>query len=258
MALDSTWNTSTSYSRHSAGCTVNESFREPVSDSRPRSALSLATAAGSGPRAESGKVRHSSSHSRPKRNIYRNRVVPLWPSMDPGIVPGGVAPGEATPLGTGSLRLDRFQRTGEMGRRIAEFDWATTSLGPMEHWPRSFQSTVATILGSRYPMVLMWGKELLQFYNDAYIGLIGGKHPEALGASIRVTHEEVWDKISVMLAEVMTTGIPNWIPSYQLALVRSGYLEEAYFSLSCSAVDDDNGEIGGLLCVCSEVTEQVV
>src|SRR5262245_15130742 len=110
MELDSTWNTSTGYSRHSVGCTVNGSFREPESDSRPRNASSLATAAGSGPRAESEKVRHSSSRYLLNCNICCNRVVPLLQSMDPGIGPGGAAPGEATPLGTSSLRLDRFQR----------------------------------------------------------------------------------------------------------------------------------------------------
>ena len=34
-------------------------------------------------------------------------------------------------------------------------------------------------LGSRYPIVLWWGKEVLaQFYNDAYIPVLGvTKHP---------------------------------------------------------------------------------
>ncbi|HZJ67123.1 MAG TPA: histidine kinase dimerization/phospho-acceptor domain-containing protein, partial [Kofleriaceae bacterium] len=178
--------------------------------------------------------------------------------MDRGNRPGEVSSGEAPPRGTSSLRLDRFQRTGEMGRRIAEFDWTTTSLGAIESWPRSFQSTIATLLGSRYPMILVWGEELLQFYNDAYIGLIGNKHPEALGITVRETMAESWDTIGPMIAEVMATGIPNWVPANCLPLVRSGYLEESYFSLSCSAVDDDDGEIRGMLCVCSEVTEQVV
>ena len=128
----------------------------------------------------------------------------------------------------------------------------------MEHWPRSFQSTIATLLGSRYPMILLWGEELLQFYNDAYIGLLGVKHPEALGRSIRETLAESWNAIGPMISAVMTTGIPNWVPAHMLPLLRSGYLEESYFSLSYSAVDDDNGEIRGVLCVCSEVTEQVM
>jgi signal transduction histidine kinase len=145
-----------------------------------------------------------------------------------------------------------------MGRRIAETDWENTSLGRLEHWPRSFQSTVATILGSRSPMLLLWGEELLQFYNDACIGLIGARHPEALGRPVRENVAEPWDAIGPMISAVMTTGFPSWVPAQAVPLVRSGYLEESYFNLSYSAVDDDDGEIRGLLCVCSEVTEQVV
>jgi signal transduction histidine kinase len=156
------------------------------------------------------------------------------------------------------LRLDRFQRTGEMGRRIAEFDWTTTSLGKMEHWPRSLQSTIATLLGSRYPMTLLWTDELIQFYNDAYIGLLGDKHPAALGGRIRETMSEAWDAIGPMIEDGLATGIPNWIPAQPVPVRRSGYLEETYFSVSYSVVDDDDGEIGGMLCVCSEVTQQVV
>src|SRR5678816_2641272 len=258
MESDSTWITPKGYSCHSGDCTESGSFRGPESGSRPRSASWLDTAVGSGPKVESEKVRHSSSRCLRNYNIHRNGVVPPSAIMDRGNRPGEVSSGEAPPRGTSSLRLDRFQRTGEMGRRIAEFDWTTTSLGAIESWPRSFQSTIATLLGSRYPMILVWGEELLQFYNDAYIGVIGNKHPEALGITVRETMAESWDTIGPMIAEVMATGIPNWVPANCLPLVRSGYLEESYFSLSCSAVDDDDGEIRGMLCVCSEVTEQVV
>ena len=61
-----------------------------------------------------------------------------------------------------------------------------------------------------------------------------------------------------MIHEVMSTGIPNWVPAQMLPLERAGYREESYFSLSYSAVDDDAGRITGMLCVCSEVTQQVL
>jgi len=145
-----------------------------------------------------------------------------------------------------------------MGRRIAEFDWKQTSLGSFDRWPTSLHSTIKIIIGSRYPMILLWGEDLLQLYNDAYIGLIGAKHPDALGRSIRDTQAESWGAIGPMIREVMSSGIPNWVPAQQLPLMRYGYLEESYFSLSYSAVDDDEAVIRGMLCVCSEVTEQVV
>ncbi|MEO8177900.1 MAG: ATP-binding protein [Deltaproteobacteria bacterium] len=114
------------------------------------------------------------------------------------------------------------------------------------------------MLGSRYPMILLWGPELVQIYNEAYIKLIGDKHPEALGRSIRETQAESWEIIGPMIHEVMSSGVPNWVPAQCLPLERSGYREESHFSLSYSAVDDDDGEIAGMLCVCSEVTEQVL
>jgi hypothetical protein len=108
------------------------------------------------------------------------------------------------------------------------------------------------------PDDLLWEQELIQIYNDAYINLIGAKHPYALGRSIRETQAESWDVIGPMITEVMTTGIPNWVEDQMLAVNRSGYNEEAHFSLSYSAVEDDAGVVRGMLCVCSEVTQQVL
>lgn len=155
-------------------------------------------------------------------------------------------------------RTSPFPNFGEMGRRIQALDWAQTPVGPVESWSQSLRSIVRTLLGSRYPMILLWEQELVQIYNDAYINLIGKKHPGALGRSIRETQAESWDVIGPMIAAVMTTGVPNWVEDQMLAVNRSGYNEEAHFSLSYSAVEDDEGVIRGMLCVCSEVTQQVL
>ncbi len=155
-------------------------------------------------------------------------------------------------------RTSPFPNSGEMGKRMQALDWAQTPVGPVASWSQSLKSTVRTLLGSRYPMILLWEQELVQIYNDAYINLIGTKHPGALGRSIRQTQAESWDVIGPMIAQVMTTGIPNWVEDQMLAVNRKGYNEEAHFSLSYSAVEDDEGVIRGMLCVCSEVTIQVL
>jgi signal transduction histidine kinase len=151
-----------------------------------------------------------------------------------------------------------FAGRSEMHERVSALNWAATPVGPVESWPQSLRATIKTLLGSRYPMILLWGPELIQIYNEAYIGLIGDKHPGALGRSIRETQAESWEVIGPMIHEVMSTGIPNWVPAQMLPLERSGYREESYFSLSYSAVDDDEGRITGMLCVCSEVTQQIL
>jgi signal transduction histidine kinase len=146
-----------------------------------------------------------------------------------------------------------------MAERMRRTDWAATPVGPVERWPQGLRATVRTLLGSRYPMVLLWGEDdLIQIYNDAYTGLIGAKHPGALSRSIKETQAESWDIIGPMIRDVMATGTPNWVPAQRLAVNRAGYDEEAYFSLSYSAVEDDEGRIRGMLCVCSEVTAQIL
>lgn len=52
--------------------------------------------------------------------------------------------------------------------------------------------TVRTLLASRYPMLLLWGPQLVQIYNDAYAAILGSKHPAALGIDVRLTLPEAW------------------------------------------------------------------
>lgn len=151
-----------------------------------------------------------------------------------------------------------FAGPSEMHARVREHDWATSSLGPVATWPHSLTALVKTLLASRYPMVLTWGAQFIQFYNDAYSKLIGDKHPAALGEDIRVTLEEGWGTLGPLILEVMARGVANWNPALLLTLERSGYREEAYFDVSHAPAEDDDGRIVGMLAVCSEVTQQVL
>jgi hypothetical protein len=69
-------------------------------------------------------------------------------------------------------RTSLFPQYGEMGARMQVLDWTQTPVGAVESWPQSLKSTVRTLLGSRYPMILLWEQELIQIYNDAYTNSI--------------------------------------------------------------------------------------
>ncbi|WP_458096341.1 ATP-binding protein [Roseomonas sp. WA12] len=166
-------------------------------------------------------------------------------------------PTNGAPLTPGAAaRL--FAGPGTMRALCRAHDWAATPLGPVESWDQSLRATTRTLLASRYPMILIWGEHFIQIYNDAYAVVIGDKHPAALGIDIRITLAEAWNTLGPMIAEVMSTGLANWVPAQQLLLNRSGYAEEAYFSLSHAPAENDAGTVVGMLCVCSEVTQQVI
>src|SRR5215471_18776537 len=86
-------------------------------------------------------------------------------------------------------------RAPEMVARVRNFDWAKTPLGPRERWSRALWQAVEIILASGFPMAVRWGPELITVYNDAYIPILGDKHPNALGKPVSDVWAEVYDEL---------------------------------------------------------------
>jgi signal transduction histidine kinase/CheY-like chemotaxis protein len=158
---------------------------------------------------------------------------------------------------TGPDRGDLFAAGGEAGRLMAAIDWGATPLGPVGSWPAGLRHAVRTVLVSKFPMVLTWGPQFLQFYNDAYAPFIGAKHP-AIGEDIRVTLAEGWDALGPPIEHAMTTLEASWLPGLLLLLERAGYREETYFTVSHAPAFGDDGEVAGMHAVCTEMTGQIL
>ncbi len=156
----------------------------------------------------------------------------------------------------GSSRI--FGR-GEMADLTRQFDWSRTPVGPIEEWPDTLLSTVNVVLGTRHPMFLWWGEDLIQFYNDAYRPSIGlDKHPKALGQRGKECWPEIWPIIGPQIEAVMTTGISTWHEDQLVPIYRDGVLEDVYWTYSYSPVRDADGRIVGTLVTCSETTRRVI
>jgi PAS domain S-box-containing protein len=147
---------------------------------------------------------------------------------------------------------------GEMGRRIRETDWSRSPVGPIHLWPQSLKTAVRMILGSRYPMFIWWGREMTNFYNDAYAPVLGKRHPGALGRSAFEIWTDIWDVVGPQAEAVMNRGQSSWNEDLLLVMERYGYPEETYFTFSYSPVANDEGGPGGVFCACSEETRRVL
>ncbi|HVX12191.1 MAG TPA: ATP-binding protein [Pirellulales bacterium] len=147
----------------------------------------------------------------------------------------------------------------EMAQRTSQFDWSQTPVGPMAEWPQSLKIAVRIVLDSRYAMWLGWGPEFTFFYNDAYARMtLGPRHPWALGRSAREVWSEIWEDIGPRAESVVRTGQATWDERLLLILERRGFPEETYHTFSYSPVPDDQGGIGGMLCVVTEDTERTI
>lgn len=147
---------------------------------------------------------------------------------------------------------------GEMGRRIREFDWSFTSLGPLETWPESLRTCVRIMLTSQQPIWIGWGKDLVKLYNDPYLAIIGGKHPRALGEKASVVWQDIWSDISPMLNKVMHENEGTYVESQLLIMERNGYPEETYYTFSYTPIANDLGAVEGMICFNTDDTERII
>src|SRR6185437_15937451 len=111
---------------------------------------------------------------------------------------------------------------GELGDLTRSHDWRTTSLGPIEGWPRSLKTAVGVMLASRQPIWIGWGDELIYLYNDPYKAIIGGKHPWALGRPTKEVWREIWPDIDPLLQTALGGERGTYVESQLLIMERNG------------------------------------
>jgi hypothetical protein len=136
-------------------------------------------------------------------------------------------------------------------------DWAATPLGPVDGWPDSLRSAIKIVLPSRVPMMLWWGPQLVQLYNDAATPVIGSKHPAAVGQLAAECYAEAWSELGPLTELVLAGAGATFSRNLFLPYERHGYVEETYWTFSYSPVQDGD-HVSGLLVACLDTTRQVL
>lgn len=147
---------------------------------------------------------------------------------------------------------------GEVAQHASAVEWAQTPLGAPSTWSTTLRTAARMVLTTRLPMTLGWGPELVQIYNDAYIPILGAKHPDALGRPVREVYPEIWDQVGPLLEGVYQTGEAVWCEDLPLMIERRGFRQEGYFTFSYSPVRDEKGRVAGLLSSAVETTARVL
>jgi PAS domain S-box-containing protein len=145
---------------------------------------------------------------------------------------------------------------GDMGKRMREFDWRNSPLGPADDWPQSIRTLTGVMLNALQPMYLAWGPQLTLLYNDAYSAVLAKKHPRALGRPFFETWPEVAEQRKPLIEQVFS-GVPIHMEDNALLLHRNDAPELAHFNFSYTPVRNENGAIIGLFCACIETTRSI-
>jgi signal transduction histidine kinase/CheY-like chemotaxis protein len=150
---------------------------------------------------------------------------------------------------------------GEAAHLVRTYDWAATPLGPPSEWSASLRMIVRFLLANRFPMLLWWGPEYIQMYNDSYIPVLGTKHPHrSMGKPLRECWHEVYHVIGSLVDTPFNGGPATWMEDLELIVRRHGFPEESHFTIAYSPVPDDTAPrgIGGVLATVHEITQKVI
>lgn len=140
-----------------------------------------------------------------------------------------------------------------MAARIARHDWASTPLGAVERWPPHLRATVDLMLAHGFPMIVLWGEQLVQLYNDGYAEILADKHPGGLGQPTRECWPEVWH-INGPIYQRVWQGETITYEDKLYPLARRGQLEDVWFTITYSPISAEEGRINGVLVTMFETT----
>ena len=147
-------------------------------------------------------------------------------------------------------------RDSEMARMFDAFDWASHPFGAPDKWPPQLRGAFTLLIDAAFPAAMWLGPNLNLFYNDAYVPVLGPRHPDAFGRPGREIWGELWPVIGPQFEQVMATRRGVSIENQRLIMTRHGYEEETFWDYTFSPLTDVQGNVVGVLNEASDVSER--
>jgi len=123
-------------------------------------------------------------------------------------------------------------------------------------WPEGLRAVVDLMLGSRFPMFAAWGADLRLVYNDACVGLLGERHPAALGQPLMRAFTDSWAGMMPVL-DTSLAGQAALAEDLPLDVAREGRVTRHYVTLSSSPLRARD-EVVGVVCVLTDTSARVL
>ncbi|WP_226499203.1 hybrid sensor histidine kinase/response regulator [Pseudomonas sp. MWU16-30322] len=138
---------------------------------------------------------------------------------------------------------------------IARTDWSRTPLGASGTWPQSLRTAVDIVIHSPMPMLLLWGPQLTQIYNNGFAMLAGSKHPHAFGQPAHLIWPELQDFTDPIYRAVLQGQVRTY-SERRFTLQREGIESDFWLDLTYSPIRDENAQVAGILVTAIETNER--
>ena len=138
---------------------------------------------------------------------------------------------------------------------IARIDWSRTPLGAAGTWPQSLRTAVDIVIHSPMPMLLLWGPQLTQIYNNGFAMLAGSKHPHAFGQPAHLIWPELQDFTDPIYRAVLQGQVRTY-SERRFTLQREGKESDFWLDLTYSPIRDEDAQVAGILVTAIETNER--
>jgi PAS domain-containing protein/DNA-binding CsgD family transcriptional regulator len=139
---------------------------------------------------------------------------------------------------------------------LRELDWSATPIGQPDGWPEALRVSLEIVLNTTQPMLIWWGDELTQFYNDGFRRIA---KPLLRTAGLGASGKRYWREISSVLgADVEHVMAGKGSVSRERQLVPMGNDDQSlhrYWTYTLSPINHGDG-VGGALLVCRDETKE--
>ncbi len=139
----------------------------------------------------------------------------------------------------------------------AAIDWRASDLGDYAQWPHTLKLSMDILLGSPFPLLLVWGERRIVAYNAAYADLAGPHHPPAPGGRVPAISPAPM-AVAADAFRRAGAGETLHLPRQSLTLFRAHGPEQVDCDLHLTPLADASGAVCGVLCALAQCAERVL
>ena len=139
-----------------------------------------------------------------------------------------------------------------------DHDWGSTVMGPMHQWSPQLRNMLNMVMASPSAAAVLWGEDLISFYNEEYSKILANKHPSVIGQGMQDVWPEVWEQLEPIVDKVFYAAEAIRQEDILFILDRGDCLEETYFTFTMVPLIGNDGKVCGIYNEASEVTRRVM
>ena len=143
---------------------------------------------------------------------------------------------------------------GAVETLMAHHDWRAAGSGEPGAWEPALQYAVRQLLDSAVPTFIVWGEDETFLYNDAYVPVLGRRHPDALGRPFSAVWPEAYAEVAGAVSQAMAGRTVSFTHA-PFIVTRNGREERAWFSFTYSPLRRLDGTVRGFACPVTETTD---